>query len=122
MWFIYDTVQTQNTNIMILPTWVDEKGVVSNFEKEFPDVTFVESMYSEVRDEIMELGYNLNLDQLEGGLWDYNNDHQRPLIVGFEKGWKKTDSIHKCYCAETIVEIIFELYPEKLDDYLNQPV
>lgn len=122
IWFVYDEFQLKKSNVSLKPTWVDDNDVIKTFTDPFPKVVFVESLYSEVIEEIYELGYQLSLDQTEGGLWDSNNDHQRPLIVGFKNGWKYSDSIGKCYCLETLSDILFEIHPDELLGYLNQPV
>lgn len=123
IWFVYDDFQLGGqSSVTIKPSWVDPQGVVSVIDEMFPSITIVESIYSDVSDELIELGYDLRLDQNLGGLWDSNNEVQRPVIIGFQKGWKTTDSIGFCYCSETVTKIIFEIYPELLDNYLNQPV
>jgi hypothetical protein len=123
VWFIYDEVQTiPNNPLTLKPTWIKSFGPIVEFQEIFPEMVFVESMIDEVKEEVFELGYNLNLDSTEGGLWDGNNDHFRPIIIGFDKGWKKVDSRYKCYCLETLSEILFEIYPNNFIDYLNQPV
>lgn len=122
VWLVYSDFQLGETDVEVLPTWVDYGGVIFALNQEFPNVRFVESMYHEVIDEIMEMGYDLHTDQYNGGLWDNNNGVQRPLVIGFKKGWKFTDSIGKCYCPATIVEIIMDIDPESFSDYLNQPV
>jgi hypothetical protein len=122
LWFIYDNFQLERTNVSIVPSWLDHNGVINSINEVFPNVIFVESMYSEVRDEISEMGFDLYSDVIDGGLWDSNNDVQRPLIIGIKKGWKDTDSIGMCYCVETVTKIIFSVYPNELENYLNQPV
>lgn len=122
IWFVYDEFQLKKSNVSLKPTWVDDNNVIKTFTDSFPNVIFVESLYSEVIEEIYELGYQLSLDQTEGGLWDSNNDHRRPLIVGFKNGWKYSDSIGKCYCLQTLSDILFEIHPDELLGYLNQPV
>jgi hypothetical protein len=122
IWLIYDNFQLEKTNVSIIPSWLDSNGVINSNNEILPEVIFIESMYSEVRDEVAELGYDLYSDVYDGGLWDNNNDVQRPLIVGFKNGWKMIDSIGECYCTETITRIIFSVYPNELENYLNQPV
>ena len=123
IWFVYEEVQTNVNNPLTLkPTWIKDWGPIIEFQKLFPEMVFVESMYSEVKEEVSELGYSLFVDVSDNGLWDTNNNHFKPLIVGFDKGWKKADSLGKCYCLETLSDIIFEIYPENLLGHLNQPV
>ena len=121
--FVYDQIQTEENNFLALrPTWIRPNGIISKVIQDFPNVTFVETMYNEVIDELIEMGYQPYLDVEKGGLKDNKSGIFFPIFIGFDKGWKKLDSVGKCYCMETLSEILFELYPEDLMDYLNQPV
>jgi hypothetical protein len=123
IWLIYEEIQLDpNSDLTLRPTWIKDWGPIFDFQELFPEIVFVESMYSEVLEEVLELGYSMGKDVIEFGLWDSYNDILKPLIVGFDKGWKKVDSLGKCYCLETLTDIIFEIYPENLLGYLNQPV
>jgi hypothetical protein len=119
VWLIYVKEQLNPSNTLALkPTWIKNFGVIPEFIQTFPNVTFVESLDTEVRDELFEIGYKYS----EDGIWDEQTHNYRPIIIGFEKGWKVTDSNGKCYCTETLSDIIFRTHPKEFDDYLNQPV
>jgi len=117
IWMVYIQGQLNPIGtIAFKPSWVDKSLIIPEVISTFPNVTFVESLYDEVLDELIEMGYTNN------DLWDGNNGHHLPIIVGMDKGWKKIDSLGKCYCLETLSDIIFQIYPEELNTYLNQPV
>lgn len=117
IWLVYVEVQLNPRGYIALkPSWIEESRNIPEVIKTFPNVIFVESLYDEVLDELIEMGYS------NGDLWDDNNGHHLPIIVGMDKGWKKIDSLGKCYCIETLSDIIFQIYPEELNSYLNQPV
>jgi hypothetical protein len=123
VWFVYDEIQLDKTSkLSLLPTWIKPDGIIANIIDNFPNIIFVESIFNEVNDDLYGLGYNLDDDVEHIGLWDSHNEHQKPAIIGFDKGWKKVDSVGKCYCLETLSDIMFEIYPEELQNYLNQPV
>lgn len=123
IWFVYDNIQLDFTSkLSLLPTWIKPDGTIDKIINEFPNVIFVESMFNEVKDDLHGLGYDLYSDSEKIGLWDSHNEHQKPVIIGFDKGWKKVDSVGKCYCLETLTDIMFEVHPEELQNYLNQPV
>lgn len=123
VWFIYLELQLDKTSkLSLLPTWIKPDSTIGNIINEFPNIIFVESMLNEVKDDLHGLGYYLYSDDEHIGLWDSHNKHQKPVIIGFDKGWKKVDSVGKCYCLETLTDIMFEIYPEELQNYLNQPV
>ena len=123
VWFIYEELQLDKTSkLTLLPTWIKPISVITKLIEDFPNITFVESMYDEVIDELIEMGYQTNLHTSDGGLWDDYNKILVPLIIGFDKGWKKVDSIGECYCTETLTDIMFEVFPDEFNNYLNQPV
>lgn len=123
IWLIYGDFQLNKLNkLSLLPSWVMTEGKIASIINDFPNIVFVESMFDEVRDELHGLGYDLYSDENKIGLWDSDNEHHKPVIIGFDRGWKKVDSVGKCYCLETLTDILFEIYPEELQNYLNQPV
>jgi len=42
---------------------------------------------------------------------DFNND-LKPIMLSFDKGWIKDTSLDKCYCLETLTELIMSIHPE----------
>ena len=42
-----------------------------------------------------------------------------PVMVSFEKGWLYNTSVGRCYCLETLVDLVVEIYPEKFLDLLE---
>lgn len=123
IWLVYCDFQLDPSGLIAFkPTWIKPISVITKLIEDFPNITFVESMYDEVIDELIEMGYQTNLHTSDGGLWDNFNKILVPLIIGFDKGWKKVDSIGKCYCTETLTDIMFEVFPKEFKNYLNQPV
>ena len=123
IWLVYSDIQLDiRGTIALKPTWIKSYSDITQLIAAFPQVTFVESMYDEVIEELTEMGYQSSVPSYEGGLWDVNNEILIPLFIGMSKGWKKVDSIGKCYCTESLTDIMFEIYPEELQNYLNQPV
>lgn len=123
IWLVYSDFQLDYIGtIGFKPTWIKPYSVITQLLEEFPKVTIIESMYDEVIEELSEMGYQRSVPTYLGGLWDANNKILTPIIVGISQGWKKVDSIGKCYCTETLTDIMFEVFPDEFNNYLNQPV
>jgi hypothetical protein len=123
IWYVYSI--NHDEILEIKPSWygvVNDRDRVNEINNEFPDIIFIESYINEVEDELLEIGLKL-YDSIENGGWFHNEDKKvKPMILSFDKGWIVDDSNYKCYCMQTVIDMIFESYPEKLQDYLNQPV
>jgi hypothetical protein len=97
-----------NGLLAIRPTW-DPHPVVSDssleiFQELFPKLVIFEGYIDELYDEIIQFNLPKNDLFYQGSL--------KPLIITFEKGWIKTTSLNKCYCYETLTEMIKGLHPE----------
>ena len=123
LWYVY---QDEHDELLeIKPSWtpiVNERHRVNEINEEFSDVIFIESIFSEVRDELFELGLDLYTPLEDGGWYSVEDNLVKPLIISFENGWMKDNSLYKCYCMLSTIELILDLYPEKIQNYLNQPV
>jgi len=104
----------------ILPSWY--KPVIQkhqNKTQHFIDllpqeVIVLESIAQDEIDFIMELGLpNEWIFELK----DSKPIH--PVMVSFEKGWLYNTSVGRCYCLETLVDLVVEIYPEKFLDLLE---
>ena len=103
----FDEQQDEEYWVKIKPTWSEESDrLLEAFGEVFPDVVFAESKLSEIRETLH--GFNISLDDL----WDEQSKNYRPIIISIDKGWIKSTSYGKCYCDETLTEMIFDTYPE----------
>ena len=103
----FDEQQDEEYWVKIKPTWSEESDrLLEAFGEVFPDVVFAESKLSEIRETLH--GFNISLDDL----WDEQSKNYRPIIISIDKGWIKSTSYGKCYCDETLTEMIFDIYPE----------
>ena len=73
----------------------------------YPDVLIFESFVEQSLDRIMEFG--VPFEYLRDN--DVNHD-LKPIMMSFDKGWLKDTSLDKCYCLETLIELIMPIYPE----------
>jgi hypothetical protein len=101
----------EKTNLKLKP-FID--GIYSeNLElsKEFKDVVFFQT-YIEDNPKILEY-FNI----MDDNIWDYKNKIFNPRIISVKNGVKFYDqSNDRCYCLETLIEMIFELYPELIPE------
>lgn len=103
----FDEQQDEEYWVKIKPTWSEESDrLLEAFDEVFPDVVFAESKLSEIRETLH--GFNISLDDL----WDEQSKNYRPIIISIDKGWISSTSYGKCYCSETLTEMIFDIYPE----------
>lgn len=108
IWFIYFDGQEDEKYFMnIKPSWSTNKSELTNeINNLFPDLIIGESKISEVM-EIL-LGFNISMTEA----WDDRNKHIRPFFISIDKGWIKSHSIGKCYCLDTVMEMIYDIHPE----------
>lgn len=108
IWMVYfDKQDTDKTWVSIKPTWSEYSSrTLEAFNEIFPEVIFAESKITEVIDTLH--GFNISLSDL----WDDNSKEYRPIIISIDKGWISSTSYGKCYCSETLTEMIFDVYPE----------
>lgn len=106
----------------IIPSWYEpfdknRTNKIKEFIEILPEgVIILESIAKEEIDFLLELGlpHDWMLEQ------EVKPIH--PIIISFDKGWVNETSLGRCYCMNTLVEMVVETYPEKFTDYLNQPV
>lgn len=106
----------------ILPSWYKPRNKSHrNKTKDFIDilpegVVILESIAKDEIDFLIELGLP------KEWMLDQEVKPISPAMISFEKGWINNSSVGRCYCIQTLVELVVETYPEKFTDYLNQPV
>lgn len=105
IWFLYR--KGQEINLTIKPYIDDEENLIKEVSEQFTGTTIFQSYISE-NPFIMEY-FGLNDEQI----WDYKNKIYNPRIISVIDGQIVYDqSGKKCYCLETILEMIFDLHPE----------
>jgi len=110
VWMFFRKGQ-EKANLKLKP-FID--GIYSeNLElsKEFKDVVFFQT-YIEDNPKILEY-FNI----MDDNIWDYKYKIFNPRIISVKNGVKFYDqSNDRCYCLETLIEMIFELYPELIPE------
>ena len=105
IWFLFR--KGQEENLTIKPFGEGHESVNQELSEQFPDVTIFQSYISD-NPLIMEY-FDLN----NSPLWDYYSKIYNPRLISVKDGQKIYDKSGKdCYCLDTILEMIFELYPE----------
>lgn len=98
----------ENGLLAIRPTWdphpVIKENSIETYSEMFPNLKIFEGYFDELYDEVIQ--FNLPKSDL------YYNGSLKPLIITFENGWLKNTSINKCYCFETLTDLINDLHPE----------
>jgi hypothetical protein len=103
-------IQRKN-QLVIRPSWDPlYEGVPTELQlldDMYPEVVILESFVEESVDKILEFGVDFSEIR-------YNDFDQelRPIMMSFDKGWLKETSTGKCYCTETLTELIVSIYPE----------
>ena len=110
VWFFFRKNQ-ENTSLTIKPFIEEIPSVNLELSKHFTGVTYFQT-YIDDNPNIIE---HLNLtDSL---LWDHKNKVFNPRIVTVVNGKKHFDQTGiKCYCIETLIEMIFDIYPELISE------
>lgn len=113
-----DQLMYENVVAEIIPSWYklpneDRVHKLLLLQEELPDdITIVESIAANEIDLLLELGIEPDW------LWEFEEFKPvRSVILTFDKGWVKNTSMGKCYCINTLVELIVDLYPEKFSDF-----
>lgn len=105
IWFLYR--KGQENNLTIKPYIDDEENLIKEISEQFTGTTIFQSYISE-NPFIVEY-FGLNDEQI----WDYKSKIYNPRIISVVDGQIVYDqSGKKCYCLETILEMIFDLHPE----------
>lgn len=103
----FDEQLTNHGSLEISPSFCE--GCVSDRVREIaediiPDLTIVETMISESYDFANSLGINY------GNHYDNNNGHMIPVMVAVgENGKVIRTSYGKCFCMETLLELVAEM-------------
>jgi len=102
IWFIYFEGQ-ESTSLSIKPN----SNMVKEVVEQFPDVTFFQTNISK---NTKLLDYFKLTDNF---IWDYKENRFNPRIISVKDGQKFYDQSGKeCFCLETLIKMIFDLYPE----------
>jgi|TARA_R110000772_G_scaffold53928_1_gene123236 hypothetical protein len=105
IWFLFR--KGQGDYLTLKPFDDDKSSVNLELSEEYPDVVFFQSYISE-NPLIMEY-FNMN----DFSLWDYKSKVFQPRIITVKDGQKIYDQAgKKCYCLETLLELVFDLHPE----------
>jgi hypothetical protein len=95
----------------IRPSWdrlnTDFPTTLEVINQEYPNVVILESFVEESIDKILEFGVPLEYLRMN----DSNNEF-KPIMMAFDKGWLQDTSIDRCYCLETLTELIMLIHPE----------
>ena len=106
IWFFFRKLQ-EESSLSIKPFIEEIPSVNMQVAIEFPQVNYFQT-YIEDNPKIMEY-FNL----MDEHVWSYSNKFFNPRMISIKDGYKYYDqSGDKCYCLDTLVEMIFELYPE----------
>jgi len=108
VWFFFREDMKKTSGLQLRPLQSqDGESVINELIEEFPNVVFAET-YIESSPKILEyFGLNDNL------IWDYKKLIYNPRVLTVKDGYTLFDQAgKKCYCLDTLVEMIFELHPE----------
>jgi hypothetical protein len=96
----------------IRPTWdlhpLFPDVSLTIYEDMFPNLVMFEGYVDELYDEILEFGISPSQLYYDGKL--------KALMISFENGWIKSTSLNKCFCYDTLAEMIYNLHPEFFDN------
>jgi hypothetical protein len=102
-------IQRKN-QLVIRPSWDPLfEGVstaLQTLDEMYPDVVILESFVEDCVDKLLEFG--IDFQELRSNDFD---QELRPIMMSFDKGWLKETSTGKCYCLETLTELIMSIYP-----------
>jgi len=106
VWFFFRKGQEKST--LNIKPFID--GVISHnleLSQNFNNVTYFQT-YIEDNPKIMEY-FHL----MDNYIWSHQNKVFNPRIITVVNGKKHFDQAGvKCYCVETLIEMIFDIYPE----------
>tara|TARA_R110000803_G_scaffold90401_3_gene157712 strand:- start:329 stop:733 length:405 start_codon:yes stop_codon:yes gene_type:complete len=106
IWFFFRKEQEQSS--LSLKPFIDGVDSVNmEVSKEYPEVTFFQTVLEE---NPMLIEY-LNLT--DNNLWNHKSKCFNPRIITVKNGQNIYDQAgKKCYCLETLLDMIFDLHPE----------
>ena len=90
-------------SLTLYPTWM-RKGPISEMSELYPDVCIFESIVDEELEFLYELGFT------EDMIWSKN--HNRGFIINLVDYSVVRHSIGMCYCQDTFVQFVVDLFPE----------
>lgn len=103
----FDEQMIHHHTLEISPTFCDvcpSDKVRIIAEDIIPSLNVIETLQSESFDFAVSLGLDY------GNYYDYNNEHPLPLMIAVDKNGKVIDtSYQKCFCLETMLELIAEI-------------
>jgi len=106
IWFLFRKGQ-EGTSLSFKPFIEEIPSINMEVAKQFSSVNYFQT-YIEDSPKIMEY-FNL----MDSRVWDYKGKFFNPRIISLKDGYKYYDqSGDKCYCLDTLIEMIFDLYPE----------
>jgi len=106
IWFFFRKDQEQS-GLSLKPFIDGVDSVNMEVSNEYPEVTFFQTI---LEDNPMLIEY-LNLT--DNNLWNHKSQCFNPRIITVKNGQNVYDqSGKKCYCLETLLEMIFDLHPE----------
>jgi hypothetical protein len=113
--------KNQEKGILSLFSYSETKEGVDNKIKEIIDLVGIPYFESYTEDSIDFLHDVGGFDYKQ--LWNNGNNHSlminnderfNPVIIGFKKFNKVSDTFKKCYCVDGLLEVITDLNPEFL--------
>lgn len=106
IWFFFR--KGQETSSLTLKPFIEEiPSNNSELAKVFKDAVFFQT-YIDDNPKIMEY-----FGLMDRYVWDYKNKFFIPRIISVKNGVKHYDqNRNKCYCIETVIEMMFDLFPE----------
>lgn len=110
VWFFFRKNQ-EKSGLTIKPFIEEVPSVNMSLSEHYTDVTYFQT-YIEDNPKLIEY---LNLTNEH--LWDHKHKVFNPRVITVVNGIKHFDqSGVKCYCLETLVEMIFDIYPELIPE------
>jgi hypothetical protein len=109
--FIWICHIKKKNKLVIRPSWDPlHEGIPTELQlldEMYPEVVIFESFVEDSVDKILEFG--VDFSEIRSNDFD---QELRPIMMSFDKGWLKETSTGKCYCTETLMELIISIYPE----------
>ena len=106
IWFFFRKGQ-ENSGLTLKPFIEEIPSQNLELSKVFTGATFFQT-YIEDNPKIMEY-FNL----MDEYVWNYKDKSFIPRVISVKNGVKYYDQTRdKCYCIETVIEMMFDLFPE----------
>lgn len=91
--------------LQIYPTW-DGNTTLTTLQEMYPQITIFESIVDEELDLLEEIGITKDI------IWDPRNGEYRSFFITVKNNNVIEDSIGRCYCLDTIIEMLLVIYPD----------